>query len=57
MKQKRRATSVSQKYTDLNGNMSVEDILNYKPSDDEDYYGLLSCDESASVSQLNENYQ
>ena len=30
--------------------MSVEDVLNYKPSEEEDFYGLLGCDESASVS-------
>lgn len=30
-------------------NMSVEDVLNYKPSEDEDFYGLLGCDDSSSV--------
>ena len=30
--------------------MSVEDAINYKPSEEEDYYALLSCDESSTVS-------
>ena len=32
--------------------MSVEDVINYKPSEEEDYYALLSCDESATVRQI-----
>lgn len=32
------------------GKMSVEDAINYKASEEEDYYALLSCDESATVS-------
>lgn len=30
----------------------VDDVLNYKPSEDEDFYALLGCDESASVSYI-----
>jgi len=37
--------------------MSVEDILNYKPSEEEDYYGLLGCDEQASVEQITAEYK
>lgn len=34
-----------------NNNMSaVEDIINYKRSPDEDFYAILNCDESSSVS-------
>lgn len=29
--------------------MSVEDAINYSPSEEEDYYALLSCDESSTV--------
>lgn len=29
--------------------MSVDDILNYTPDEDEDLYALLGCDESATV--------
>jgi hypothetical protein len=29
--------------------MSVEEVLSYKPSEEEDLYGLLGCDESATV--------
>lgn len=32
--------------------MSVEDAINYKPSEEEDYYALLSCDESSTVRQI-----
>lgn len=34
------------------GKMSVEDAINYKPSEEEDYYALLSCDESSTVRQI-----
>ncbi|XP_053971404.1 J domain-containing protein isoform X2 [Hylaeus anthracinus] len=37
--------------------MSVEDAINYKPSEEEDYYALLSCDESATVEQITAEYK
>ncbi|XP_014213969.1 J domain-containing protein [Copidosoma floridanum] len=37
--------------------MSIEDVLNYKPSADEDYYALLGCDESSSVEQITAEYK
>lgn len=37
--------------------MSVEDAINYKPSEEEDYYALLSCDESATVDQITAEYK
>ncbi|XP_017762098.1 PREDICTED: J domain-containing protein [Eufriesea mexicana] len=37
--------------------MSVEDAINYKPSEEEDYYALLSCDESSSVEQITAEYK
>ncbi|KAF3419782.1 hypothetical protein E2986_13956 [Frieseomelitta varia] len=37
--------------------MSVEDVINYKPSEEEDYYALLSCDESATVEQITAEYK
>lgn len=36
--------------------MSVEDAINYKPSEEEDYYALLSCDESSTVSDVALNF-
>ncbi|XP_008204516.1 J domain-containing protein isoform X2 [Nasonia vitripennis] len=35
----------------------VDDVLNYKPSEDEDFYALLGCDESASVEQITAEYK
>lgn len=32
--------------------MNVDTILNYKADPNEDYYGLLGCDPSASSSQI-----
>lgn len=29
---------------------NVDEILNYKKKEDEDYYAILGCDESATVS-------
>ncbi|XP_034191341.1 dnaJ domain-containing protein [Osmia lignaria lignaria] len=37
--------------------MSVEDAINYKPNEEEDYYALLSCDESATVEQITTEYK
>ncbi|XP_003399558.2 J domain-containing protein isoform X1 [Bombus affinis] len=37
--------------------MSVEDAINYKPSEEEDYYALLSCDESSTVEQITAEYK
>ncbi|XP_023288455.1 J domain-containing protein [Orussus abietinus] len=37
--------------------MSVDDILNYKPDENEDFYALLGCDESASVEQITAEYK
>ncbi|KAK0097016.1 hypothetical protein PV326_003576 [Microctonus aethiopoides] len=37
--------------------MSVEDAINYKPSEDEDFYGLLGCDETASIEQITAEYK
>lgn len=31
--------------------MSVDDVLNYKPNENENYYALLGCDESSTVSR------
>lgn len=45
-----RQRTSGKKRTDRRGKMSVEDAINYKPSEEEDYYALLSCDESSSVS-------
>lgn len=35
--------------------MSVDDVLNYKRSADEDFYAILNCDENSAVSFLNNN--
>ncbi|XP_034938398.1 J domain-containing protein [Chelonus insularis] len=37
--------------------MSVEDAINYKPSEEEDFYKLLGCDESATVEQITAEYK
>ncbi|XP_076231364.1 dnaJ domain-containing protein isoform X2 [Calliopsis andreniformis] len=37
--------------------MSVEDAINYKPSEEEDYYALLSCDECSTVEQITAEYK
>ncbi|XP_076278887.1 dnaJ domain-containing protein isoform X2 [Lasioglossum baleicum] len=37
--------------------MSVEDAINYKPSAEEDYYALLSCDENSTVEQITAEYK
>lgn len=37
--------------------MSVDDVLNYKPSVDEDLYALLGCDETATVEQITAEYK
>lgn len=37
--------------------MSVDDAINYKPDEDEDFYALLSCDESATVEQIIAEYK
>ncbi|CAL7952186.1 unnamed protein product [Xylocopa violacea] len=37
--------------------MSVEDAIKYKPSEEEDYYALLSCDESSTVEQITAEYK
>ncbi|XP_026669313.1 J domain-containing protein, partial [Ceratina calcarata] len=37
--------------------MSIEDAINYKASEEEDYYALLSCDESATVEQITAEYR
>ncbi|XP_066582943.1 J domain-containing protein-like [Prorops nasuta] len=37
--------------------MNVDNILSYKPSDDEDLYALLGCDESATVEQITAEYK
>ncbi|XP_078050244.1 dnaJ domain-containing protein isoform X1 [Augochlora pura] len=37
--------------------MSVEDAINYKPSEEEDYYALLSCDENSTVEQITAEYK
>ncbi|XP_051159964.1 J domain-containing protein [Leptopilina boulardi] len=37
--------------------MSVDDILNYTPDENEDLYALLGCDESATVEQITAEYK
>ncbi|KAL7300369.1 hypothetical protein TKK_0006990 [Trichogramma kaykai] len=37
--------------------MSIEDILDYKKSEDEDYYKLLGCDESSTIEQITAEYK
>ncbi|XP_058800665.1 J domain-containing protein [Phymastichus coffea] len=37
--------------------MSVDDVLNYKPNEEEDFYALLGCDESSSVEQITAEYK
>ncbi|XP_076162830.1 dnaJ domain-containing protein isoform X2 [Ptiloglossa arizonensis] len=37
--------------------MSVEDAINYKPKEEEDYYALLMCDEYATVEQITAEYK
>lgn len=37
--------------------MSVDDVINYKPDEDEDLYALLSCDESSTVEQIIAEYK
>ncbi|EFN85381.1 J domain-containing protein [Harpegnathos saltator] len=37
--------------------MSVEDAINYSPNEEEDYYALLSCDESSTVEQITAEYK
>ncbi|XP_020280843.1 J domain-containing protein [Pseudomyrmex gracilis] len=37
--------------------MSVEDAINYSPSEEEDYYKLLSCDENSTVEQITAEYK
>lgn len=32
---------------------AVAEIINYKKSPDEDFYAILNCDESSSVSKVN----
>lgn len=39
------------------GTMSVEDAINYKPTEEEDYYALLNCDENSTVEQINTEYK
>ncbi|CAF4952816.1 unnamed protein product [Pieris macdunnoughi] len=35
----------------------VDEILNYQKNPDDDFYGLLGCDESSSVEQINAEYK
>lgn len=37
--------------------MSVDAVLNYKRKEEEDFYGLLGCDENASEEQINAEYK
>ncbi|KAF2894495.1 hypothetical protein ILUMI_11695 [Ignelater luminosus] len=37
--------------------MSVDQILNYKRSEDEDYYAILGCDEHSSLEQILAEYK
>ncbi|KAG7202168.1 hypothetical protein KM043_015850 [Ampulex compressa] len=37
--------------------MSVEDAINYKPSEEEDYYAILCCDENSTVEQITAEYK
>jgi len=36
---------------------AVNDLLNYKKKDDEDYYAILGCDEHSSVEQITTEYK
>ncbi|KAI4491019.1 hypothetical protein M0802_010522 [Mischocyttarus mexicanus] len=37
--------------------MSVDDVINYKPDEDEDLYALLCCDEGSTVEQIIAEYK
>lgn len=37
--------------------MSVNDVINYKRSDDEEFYAMLNCDENSTTEQINAEYK